>query len=50
LGKVTADISRAGQSIACGKCKKRWKNIYALAQMEEDEWDMRRRDNPKTGK
>jgi len=44
LGKVTADINRVGQSISCGKCKKRWTNIYALAQMEEDEWDMRRRE------
>jgi len=44
LGKVTADINRAGQSISCGKCKKRWTNIYGLVQMEEDEWDMRRRE------
>ena len=44
LGKVTADINRALQSISCRQCKKRWTNIYALAQIEEDEWDMRRRE------
>ena len=44
LGKVTVDIDRAGQIVTCGKCKKRWTNIYALAEMEEDEWDMRRRE------
>jgi hypothetical protein len=38
------EINRAGQIITCGKCKKRWTNIYALTQMEEDEWDMRRRE------
>ncbi len=44
LGKVNADINRAMQNISCRQCKKRWTNIYALAQIEEDEWDMRRRE------
>jgi transcription elongation factor Elf1 len=44
LGKVTADVNRAMQNISCSQCKKRWTNIYALAQVEEDEWDMRRRE------
>jgi hypothetical protein len=44
LGKVIADINRAGQIITCRKCKKRWTNVYALVQMEEDEWDMKRRE------
>jgi len=44
LGKVTTDINRAVQNISCRRCKKRWANIYTLAQVEEDEWDMRRRD------
>ncbi len=44
LGKVTTDINRALQNISCRQCKKRWTNIYKLAQMEEDEWDMRRRE------
>lgn len=42
LGKVTADMNRAVQNISCRQCKKRWTNIYALAQIEEDEWDMRK--------
>ena len=42
LGKVTADVNRAVQNISCRQCKKRWTNIYALAQVEEDEWDMRK--------
>ena len=42
LGKVTADVNRTLQSISCRQCKKRWANIYTLAQVEEDEWDMRR--------
>ena len=44
LGKVTADINRAVQNISCRQCKKRWTNIYALIRIEEDEWDMRRRE------
>jgi transcription elongation factor Elf1 len=44
LGKVSADVNRALQHISCGQCKKRWTNIYTLTQMEEDEWDMRRRE------
>jgi len=44
LGKVTADVNRAVQNISCRHCKKRWSNIYKLAQVEEDEWDMRRRE------
>ena len=44
LGKVMADFSRAVQNISCRQCKKRWKNVYALARIEEDEWDMRRRE------
>ena len=42
LGKVTADVNRTLQSISCRQCKKRWTNIYTLAQVEEDEWNMRR--------
>jgi hypothetical protein len=42
LGKVNADIHRAVQNISCRQCKKRWTNIYTLARVEEDEWDMRR--------
>ena len=44
LGKIIAEINRVVQNISCRQCKKRWTNIYTLAQMEEDEWDMRRRD------
>ncbi len=44
LGKVTADSNRAVQNISCRQCKKRWTNIYALTQVEEDEWDMRRQE------
>ena len=45
LGKTTiTDINRTVQNILCRQCKKRWTNIYILAQMEEDEWDMKRRD------
>ena len=44
LGKVTADVNRAVQNISCGQCKKRWSNIYELIQVEEDEWDLRRRE------
>ena len=42
LGKVNADIHRAVQNLSCGQCKKRWTNIYTLAQVEEDEWDLRK--------
>ncbi len=42
LGKVTVDVNRTLQSIACRQCKKRWTNIYELSRIEEDEWDMRR--------
>ena len=43
LGKVTsADINRTVQNISCRQCKKRWTNIYTLAQIEEDEWDTRK--------
>ena len=42
LGKVNADINRAVQNISCRQCKKRWTNIYTLAQVEEDEWDIRK--------
>jgi len=42
LGKATAEINRTVQSILCRKCKKRWTNIYTLAQIEEDEWDIRK--------
>jgi transcription elongation factor Elf1 len=42
LGKVTADINRAMQSISCGECKRRWTNVYALTQVVEDDWDMRK--------
>jgi hypothetical protein len=44
LGKVTADVNRAVQNISCRQCKKRWTNIYKLIPVEEDEWDMRRRE------
>jgi transcription elongation factor Elf1 len=44
LGKVNADINRAVQNISCRQCKKRWTNIYTLARVEEDEWDMRKGD------
>ena len=44
LGKLNADINRAVQNISCRHCKKRWTNIYTLAQVEEDQWDMRRRE------
>jgi hypothetical protein len=44
LGKVTLDVNRTAQYISCRQCKKRWMNIYALTRMEEDEWDMRRRE------
>ena len=44
LGKVTLDVKRTAQNISCRQCKKRWLNIYALTHMEEDEWDMRRRE------
>jgi transcription elongation factor Elf1 len=42
LGKVTADVNRAVQNISCRQCKKRWTNIYTLAHVEEDEWDIRK--------
>ena len=42
LGKVTADVNRAVQNISCRQCKKRWTNVYTLAHVEEDEWDMRK--------
>ena len=42
LGKVAADINLAIQNISCRQCKKRWTNVYTLAQVEEDEWDIRR--------
>jgi transcription elongation factor Elf1 len=42
LGKATADVNRAVQNISCRQCKKRWTNFYALAHIEEDEWDMRK--------
>ena len=42
LGKVTADVNRTLQSVSCRQCKKRWTNIYTLAHVEEDEWDMRK--------
>jgi hypothetical protein len=44
LGKATADVNRAVQNISCRQCKKRWTNICTLAHVEEDEWDMRRRE------
>jgi len=44
LGKVTADVNRAVQNISCTQCKKRWTNIYELTRIEEDEWDMRKRE------
>ena len=44
LGKVNADINRAVQNISCRQCKMRWTNVYKLAQVEEDQWDMRRRE------
>jgi transcription elongation factor Elf1 len=44
LGKVAADVNRAVQNISCKECKKRWSNIYELTHVEEDEWDMRRRE------
>lgn len=44
LGKVTADVHRTMQDISCRQCKKRWTNIYVLVQVEEDEWDMKRRE------
>jgi transcription elongation factor Elf1 len=44
LGKVTADVNRAVQNISCRQCKQRCTNIYKLTQVEEDEWDMRRRE------
>ena len=51
LGKVTADVSRAVQNISCRQCKKRWTNIYTLAHVEEDEWDMRKGEiKPKEGR
>jgi len=51
LGKVTADVNRAVQTVSCRQCKKRWTNIYTLAHVEEDEWDMRRREvKPKEGR
>jgi hypothetical protein len=43
-GKVTVAFSRGVQNISCRQCKKRWKNVYALVRIEEDEWDMRRRE------
>jgi len=43
-GKTTADTTRAVQNVSCRQCKKRWSNIYTLAQIEEDEWDMKRRE------
>ena len=44
LGKVTADVNRTAQNISCRQCKKRWTSIYELTRIEEDEWDMRRRE------
>ena len=44
LGKVSADVNRAVQNISCRGCKKRWTNVYKLIQVEEDEWDLRRRE------
>jgi transcription elongation factor Elf1 len=51
LGKVSADVNRAVQHISCRQCKKRWSNIYKLTHVEEDEWDIRRREvKPKEGR